>query len=227
MELLMSWIKKSIQESSSLKDHYKLHHINIFIKDKFPKHLDFDRCVHLISRMLSPHLLKGIDIIYVGEFGFLDEMDFSALFKDGAIYLSNKFDDEDQIIEDLVHEIAHSNEYLYSDILYSDGAIMKEFLGKRKKLFYILKSENLSPPQSLQTNVEFDKDIDEYLYKTVGYPMLNALCNGLFISAYSTTSIREYFSTAFAEYFQGDKKSLKNTCPIVFSKIEELIQLEG
>ena len=223
----MSWIKRSIQESNSLKDHYKLHHINIFIKDKFPKHINFDSCIHLISRMLSPHLLKGVDIIYVGEFGFLDEMDFSALYRDGAIYLSNEFDFEDQIIEDLVHEIAHSNEYLYSDILYSDGAIMREFLGKRKELFYLLKSEKLNPPINLQTEVDFDKSIDEYLYRKVGYPILNVLCNGLFIGAYSTTSIREYFSTAFAEYFQGDKKSLKNTCPVVYSKIEELIQLEG
>ncbi len=105
----MSWVRKSIQESKSIKDHYKLHHINIFIKDKLPKTLNFEQCIHLVSRMIPSHLLKAIDIVYVGKFSFLDDMDFSALYKDGAIYLSNKQDDEEQIIEDLIHEVANSN----------------------------------------------------------------------------------------------------------------------
>jgi hypothetical protein len=176
--------------------------------------------------MIPSHLLKAIDIVYVGKFSFLDDMDFSALYKDGAIYLSNKQDDEEQIIEDLIHEVAHSNEYLYSDLIYSDGRIIKEFLGKRKKLYYLLKAENLHPPILLQTEIDFDEQLDKYFYEQIGYPILSNISNGLFISAYAITSIREYFSTGFEEYFQGDKKQLKQSCPILFSKIEHLLHLE-
>ena len=41
--------------------------------------------------------------------------------------------------------------------------------------------------------------IDDFLYKDVGYALLNNLVMGLFPSAYAATSLREYFARGFEE----------------------------
>ena len=66
----MDWIKKSHEKSKTLKDHYKLYDIDIFIKDKLPEHINLDFCLKYISKFLPLHTLKGIDIIYIGQFEF-------------------------------------------------------------------------------------------------------------------------------------------------------------
>ena len=223
----MNWVKESIKKSKILKDHYKLHDIDVFIKDKFTTDLDFDFCLKQVASKIPSYLLSGIDIIYVGQFDFLNQREISALYDKGAIYITNVQEDEQDIIEDIIHEISHSLEERYSDFIYSDGKMMNEFLGKRKKLYFLLKAQEQNPPIELQTKIEFDKNIDDYLYKQVGYGLLWNLVIGLFISPYSVTDLREYFAVGFEYYVQGDYKTVKEMCPTLFSRLEELFDLEG
>ena len=90
----------------------------------------------------------------------------------------------------------------------------------------MLKAENLNPPEDLQTNLDYDKDIDIYFYKTVGYEAMWNFVNGLFPSPYAATSLREYFAIGFEEYFLNDKKTVAKLCPALFSKLEEIEYLE-
>ena len=223
----MNWIKESIKKSKTLKDHYKLHDIDVFIKDKFTTDLDFDFVLRQVASKIPSYLLSGIDIIYVGQFDFLNKREISALYDEGAIYITNVQEDEQDIIEDIIHEISHSLEERYSDFIYSDGKMMNEFLGKRKKLYFLLKAENQNPPIELQTKVQFDQNIDDYLYKQVGYKLLWTLVTGLFISPYSVTDLREYFAVGFEYYVQGDYTTVKQMCPTLFTRLEELFDLEG
>ena len=223
----MKWIKESIKKSKELKDHYKLHDIDVFIKDKFTSDIDFDFCLRLVASRIPSYLLTGIDIIYVGQFDFLNDREISALYDKGAIYLTNEQEDEQDIIEDIVHEISHSLEERYGDSIYSDGKLMSEFLGKRKKLYFLLKAESQNPPIEMQTQVAFDQDMDDYLYRGVGYGLLWSLITGLFISPYSVTDLREYFAVGFENYVQGDHKTVKQLCPALFVRLEELFDLEG
>jgi len=223
----MNWIKESIKKSKTLKDHYKLHDIDVFIKDKFTTNLDFDFCLKQVASKIPSYLLSGIDIIYVGQFDFLNKREISALYDKGAIYITNVQEDEQDIIEDIIHEISHSLEERYSDFIYSDGKMMREFLGKRKKLYFLLKSQGQNPPTELQTKIEFDQSIDDYLYKQVGYKLLWNLVTGLFISPYSVTDLREYFAVGFEYYVQGDYTTVKQMCPTLFTRLEELFDLEG
>jgi len=223
----MNWIKESIKKSKILKDHYKLHDIDVFIKDKFTTNLDFEFCLKQVAGKIPSYLLSGIDIIYVGQFDFLNKREISALYDKGAIYITNVQEDEQDIIEDIIHEISHSLEERYSDFIYSDGKMMREFLGKRKKLYFLLKNQNQNPPIELQTQIEFNQDMDDYLYKEVGYKLLWNLVIGLFISPYSVTDLREYFAVGFEYYVQGDHATVKQTCPTLFARLEELFDLEG
>ncbi len=223
----MNWISESVKRSKVLKDHYKLYDIDVYIKDRLPEHIDVDFVLKYISTLLPGYILKKIDIIYVGEFPeILDKNHFTALYKDGAIYISNKQHDEHDMIEDFIHEIAHSIEHLFDELVYADGKIIREFLGKRQKLYYFLKANNLNPPDTIQTNANFDHKIDDYFYNKVGYAKLASLVAGLFLSPYSCTSVREYFATGLQEYVQGDKKYLKKTCPSLFIKLENIFNLE-
>jgi hypothetical protein len=49
---------------------------------------------------------------------------------------------------------------------------------------------------------------------------------GLFPSPYAATSVREYFARGFEEYTMSNKKELKQSCPVLYNKIEALHALE-
>ena len=223
----MKWISNSINESRSLKDHYVLHSIDIIIKDSLPENIDIEFVIKYITARIPQFLISGIDIIYVGQFKDLIDKQVNALYEDGAIYITNDQTDEMDMIDDIVHELAHAVENNFPDLIYGDGLLEDEFLKKRFQLTRVLKNANEpQPPTQFQIALSFDKQIDDYLYKDIGYTSLWNYCVGIFPSPYSATSLREYFARGFEEYFIGDRKSLTNTCNVLYSKLQDLVELE-
>jgi hypothetical protein len=222
----MKWISNSINESKLLKDHYTLHSIDIIVKDALADNVDIDFIIKYITTRVPKFLIAGIDVIYVGQFDHLTEKGVNALYEDGAIYITNDQDDEMDMIDDIVHELAHSVEVNYFDVVYGDGTLEAEFLRKRNMLYDLLKRRNLNPPPQFLVNVSYDKTVDDYLYKEVGYTALWSYVIGIFPSPYAATSLREYFARGFEEYFIGDKKSLTKSNNVLYSKIQDLVELE-
>ena len=222
----MNWITESVKRSNKLKDHYRMQEIDIFIKDPLPDHIDANLVFSTFSRLIPHHLLTGIDIVYVGQFEVFKEKQANAVFQDGAIYVSNEQDSNQDMIDDIIHELAHSVEEKFTQYIYNENDLKNEFLGKRKRLYDILFSYRYNPPSSIKVNYHYDKEIDMYFYKDVGYEAMWNLINGLFPSPYSTTSLREYFAIGFEYYFMGDKNTIKKLCPILYSKIENLEYME-
>ncbi len=74
--------------------------------------------------------------------------------------------------------------------------------------------------------MDYDRDIDDFLYMEVGYTKLNNLVNGLMPSAYAATSLREYFAICFEEYFMGDIQYLKSVCPAAYNVLQSLTEME-
>ena len=70
------------------------------------------------------------------------------------------------------------------------------------------------------------EELEEFLYDTVGYSVLNRAVTGLFNSTYSTVSIKEYFARGFEHYFLGQRSELKQLSPILYDIIETLDTLE-
>ena len=223
----MNWIENSIKKSKKLRDHYKLHDIDIIIKDQLPENVSMDFVMKYISSRIPSHLLMGLDIIYVGQFDELTRKEVNALYEDGAIYITNDQSDEMDMIDDLVHEIAHGAENTFPDLVYGDNSLQKEFLMKRKQLYDVLVNLEINPPPpQFIVTLAYDQAIDDYLYKEVGYTALWNYCAGIFPSPYSATSLREYFARGFEEFFIGDKKSLTNSCNVLSSKLRDLVELE-
>ena len=223
----MKWISNSVSESKILKDHYKLHSIDIIIKDGIPDNIDINFVIRYITARLPDFLMKGIDIIYIGHFDFLQERGVNALYEDGAIYLTNVQSSEMDMIDDIIHEIAHSNEENFPELIYSDGLLEEEFLKKRNLLTKVLNDAGAPrPPTQFSVSLGYDKQIDDYLYKGVGYTALWNYVVGIFPSPYAATSVREYFARGFEEYFIGDRKSLTKNNIVLYSKLEQLANLE-
>lgn len=224
----MSWVENSINESKKLKDHYKMQGVDIFIKDGLVSDIDVDFVIRYISSRLPEHLMVSVDIIYIGHFKMLVDREVNAMYQDGAIFISNEQDNEMDMIDDLIHEIAHSNESRFQDIVYGDGKLQIEFLAKRKNLHNILlqSDRNYKVPIHFSIDPTYSQQIDDFLYKDVGYQALWQMVPGIFPSPYAATSLREYFARGFEEYFMGDPNDLKKLCPILYSKMYQLHNME-
>jgi len=68
-------------------------------------------------------------------------------------------------------------------------------------------------------NLEYNEGFDDFLFREVGYEKIQNFSNGLFLEPYSITSIREYWSTAFEEFFLGDRTYLSKICPYISKKL--------
>ena len=115
--------------------------IRVFVKDPLSEEIDLQYCLGRIRQTIPRTLTYGLDSIVVGTFPEFEERQINAFYRDGAIYVSNIQDDDDDLIDDVVHEIAHLVEKTYGALVYEDQKVTREFLGKRQRLFYLLKAE--------------------------------------------------------------------------------------
>ena len=218
----MNWLGKSIENSKRLRTHYKMGEIDIYIKDSLPEDIDADSVFKYISNRIPSHLMTSVDIIYIGDFDMFKEREINALFQDGAIYVSNNQDDFDDMVDDIVHEISHSNEKRYFNLLYDDQSLKKEFLAKRNTLYRSLLSHGYKPYTKVGNTYLYDEQIDMSFYKEVGYETILHMTMGLFPSPYAATSLREYFAVGFENYYLKDRALLKKECPVLYKKLSEL-----
>jgi hypothetical protein len=126
------------------------------------------------------------------------------------------------MVDDIVHEISHSVEEKYHDMIYEDQLLKKEFLGKRFRLHNILSAHDYKPYSAIRNTYLYDEKIDMYFYKEVGYETMWHMTAGLFPSPYAATSLREYFAIGFEHYYLKDRKVLKRDCPVLYNKLAEL-----
>ena len=201
-----------------------LNNINVYVLNPLPDGFDLDYVLTTVEEVVPEHLIYGLEGIYIGKFDDLEKNEFDALYKDGTIYATNNQKDEDDLIDDIIHEIAHLAEENLGHYIYSDRKIIDEFLGKRERLYSILKAQDLKTPnQNAFYDLEYNKKFDHYLHKTVGYEKLTYLTMGLFVSPYSITSLREYFAKSFERYFMDEMEQVRKVSPAVFEKIEFLV----
>ena len=198
----------------------------VYLKDQLPFEFDLKYVLETIEDLIPPHLVENVDVVYVGKFKALshDGLPFNAKYKDGAIYVTNDQENENDMLDDIVHEIAHAVEERYNDQIYADMELENEFVGKRQRLYHDLEQEGYEPSKAQLDNVSYDKSFDYYLYNIVGYPTLTSLTSGLFYSPYAITSLNEYFANGFENYFLRDRDYLKKLSPILYNKISELAE---
>ena len=203
----------------------------VLIKDPLPVEIDVVSILGNIEKSIPSHLLHDLDSIYIGQFDEFIERDINAFYRDGAIFATNDQVDDSDLMDDLVHEMAHSVESYYSAQIYGDGEIEQEFLGKRRRLLDLLTQHDLDinlKDKSLRDSffdLKYSQKFDNMLYKDIGYTLLSNITRGLFCNAYATTSLREYFASGFEEFYMADRQYLKKICPALFEKLQYLNNL--
>lgn len=204
---------------------YKFGSLQVIVKDPLPDNINLDNVFKEITSILPPRFVSLVDVVYVGNFDFFEEREINSLYMDGAIYVSNEQDNNEDMKDDIVHELGHALEENYHDFIYDDEKIQDEYFAKLKKLKKFLEHEGFNTESYSFFNIEYDADFDEFLFKKVGYEKLQNLSNGMFLNPYSITSLREYWSTGFEEYFLGDRIYLQKVCPYINKKLS-LLELE-
>ena len=82
--------------------------INVFIKDNFLEDINLKSVLNKIENLLPAYYVNNIDALYVGQFKDFLEKDTNAAYKNGALYITNDQDDEEDMVDDIIHEIAHA-----------------------------------------------------------------------------------------------------------------------
>ena len=210
-----------ISKSNSNKREFMLfNRITALIKDPLPDNVQFKNIINRLEQTIPEHLFYEIDMVIVGQFPELKQRDVKSVYMDGAIYASNEQKSEQDLYDDIVHEIAHSIEEPYGYQIYGDQEIKAEFLRKRKILHDKLWALGHKAPLEWFMNTEYDQEFDEFLLKTIGYDKLRMICMGLFISAYAPTSLREYFATGFTDfYLYPNHGFLQKVSPVLTKKL--------
>ncbi len=199
--------------------------VSVIQQEQLPENININNILKKLQICIPDHFVQNLDGIYIGTYDFLLKRDLNALYKDGAIYVLPEQDDEADVFDDIVHEIAHCVEETYGSDIYEDGSIEEEFARKRQRLFDILRAYGYNEASETDfSNLDFSPKFDEYLYLMVGYPTLMQLTPNLFVSPYGATSLREYFANCFEEYFARRRyDNVRKVSPAVFDKIEILL----
>jgi hypothetical protein len=221
MDKIQNYVKR--KASKKTKDIQFIYGgIKISYKDEFENEVSLEGAIKKIRSLIPKKFLTRIDLIYVGAFPFLQKRNINAMYEGGLIYLSNEQEDQEDLVDDLIHEIAHAVEAAHGKMIYHDGRLETEFLNKRKKLYQTLGAYKENPPEkALFYDIDYNKKLDDYFYKKIGYEKLQHFVMGVFPSTYSTSSLKEYFAIGFEMYYLDGPNNLKD-CKVLLEKIGEL-----
>ena len=229
---MKEYITHSVKKSLKERKEYYLYDIPVYILKSFPEHIDINNILKDLKNIIPYEFLSGLEGIYVGEFPELKDRRIQAMLKDSAIYLSNFKEipnvTEEMITNNLIHEVAHLLENNIYYEIYGDDTVEKEYVGKKKRLVELLRANGISfhGMGKLFFSDDFVDELDNFLFKRLGYDNLSAVTPGLFLSPYSVTSLREYFANGFEEYINGDEYYLKEISPVLYKKLESILESE-
>lgn len=220
-----------IEQQSQLKnktmDFYTPTGLHIFFQHPV-ENIDVESVINRVENTLPHHLLSEVEMIIFGWFDEFDERSINAFYNDNALYISHLQDSEEDLYDDIIHEIAHSLEAPHGYEIYADEKVKDEFLRKRKHLHDILWKSGFRAPQSFFQNVEYDQEFDNFLHQKVGYDRLSTMMQGIFINPYAATSLREYFATGFTDfYLDSDHNFLKKVSPALYQKLYNLQKIKN
>lgn len=202
--------------------YFKFGNIDVEEIEPCPDSVNLPAVFKTIEDHLPSHYFQGLKGVKIGTFAEFETRDANAFYDDGVFYISNKQNNSEDILDDMVHEFAHHLETLYPHEIYEDDRVVHEFLKKRQELEFELRSEGYWTSDYNFDNLDYDERLDKFLYKRVGPQMLRMVTVGSFIRPYASVSLREYFATGFEAYYLGKKEELEKSSPMLYDKINEL-----
>ena len=210
-------------------DFYTSTGIHVYFKDPVEnKEINVETVVNDIESIIPAHLLSEVEMIIIGWFDEFEERSINAFYDGGTLYVSNVQNDFMDMYDDIIHEISHSLEEPHGYFIYGDKKIENEFLRKRKFLHDILWQKGFKAPMTVFMELEYNKDFDMFLYEKIGYDKLTTLVEGIFVTPYAATSLREYYATGFTEFYVNPDTHgfLQKVSPELYKKLISLQEPE-
>jgi len=220
--MLIHYIQKSqTRILEAVNSFYTPTGIHVYFKDRLTNDkIDIENVISKVESTIPTHLLSEVEMIIVGWFDEFEERKLNAFYENGTLYVSNVQDDEEDIFDDIVHEISHSLESALGYEIYGDQKVKDEFLRKRHYLYDLLWSNGHKAPLKVFMDPEYSEEFDMFLYKSIGYDKLSELMKGLFITPYAATSLSEYYATGFTEfYLDSNHNFFKKVSPELYKKL--------
>ena len=220
--MLLDYIQRRQKMLQEKSDFYTQTGLQVFTKDPLmDDSIDLDSVIAKFESQLPDHIRDEVEMVIIGHFDEFEDRDINAFYKDGALHVSNVQSGASDLLDDLVHETAHSLESVHGQLIYGDQKLKNEFLRKREHLYNILWKMGFKIPKQSFTNTEYDQEFDELLHQDIGYDKLAEVLKGVFITPYAATSLREYFATAFTEFYlhPDSHNYLKKVSPEVYNKL--------
>jgi len=196
--------------------------IYVWEKDPFSEDVDLDVALEKIVKIIPKHFFRNVEGIYIGQFPELIDRSLNAMYADNAIYISSSILNTEELVINIVHEIAHSMEETIAQFVGTEDQIANEFLVKRNQLKKILHANGYNVSKQDFDNLEYDEKFDEFLYNEVGYPAMNTITANIFVSPYGATCYREYYANGFEHYFLNDFSSVKTISPRLFDLLTKI-----
>ena len=222
--------KQKQNNNKQVTDFYTSSGLHVYFKDKLLNNdVDVEKVIAKVESIVPLHLRTEVEMIIVGHFEEFEENHFNAFYKDGMVHVTNAQQDNYDMVEDIVHEMAHSTESPYGYHIYGDGEVKDEFLRKRFALHDILWKSGYKAPKSFFNNTEYNEEFDLFLLQQVGYDKLQNYGAGIFLTTYAPTSLREYYATGFVEFFMNPDghNYMKKVSPQLYKKLFELYSEEN
>lgn len=215
------------EQTKNTTRHFKFGNIPVYEVNPVPDNVDIFSIFKAVEDNLPSHFFDGIESVVLDHLPEFDKRGVNAVYRDNSFYISNKQDNNQDLLDDIVHEFAHHLESKYPELIYSDKKLINEFLKKRSQLKFELQSEGYWVDEYDFENLKFDRSFDDFLYKRIGKNMLRMVTTGIFIRPYGSVSLREYFATGFEAYYLGDKNLLNKISPHLYEKVDALHYLNS
>ena len=120
-------IERQAKMNSQSLDFYTPTGLHIYFQEPV-ENVDVEKVVAKVENSLPIHLLDEVEMIIFGWFDEFEERGINAFYKDNALYISPLQQSEQDLYDDIIHEVAHSLEGPHGYHLYADEKLKKEFL---------------------------------------------------------------------------------------------------
>ena len=90
--------------------------------------VDVEKVISQVEETIPQHLRREVEALVIGELPEFKEKGFNAVYEGGTIYVTHIQDDQADMVDDIVHEFAHSVEEPHGFFIYGDSKIKDEFL---------------------------------------------------------------------------------------------------
>ena len=130
-------IAQEAKQKSKSMDFYTSSGLHVFFQHEV-EGVDVEKVINKVESVIPSHLLSEVEMIIFGWFDEFEERSINAFYNDNALYISYLQDSEEDLYDDIIHEISHSLEGTYGFQIYADDKIKDEFRRKRMHLHDML-----------------------------------------------------------------------------------------